>query len=72
MSVKFAKEVIKEAGGNQGFGIDVSKTISEGGKHGFGLDIGKTLSGGGNLQEGYLAVRKHMARTYSSFRDELM
>ena len=64
MSVKFAKEVITEAtvpgGGNQGFGLDVSKTITEGGKQGFGLDIGKTLSGKGNLQQGYLAVRKRM------------
>lgn len=64
MSVKFARDVITEAtvpgGGNQGFGLDVSKTITEGSKQGFGLDIGKTLSGGGNFQQGYLAVRKRI------------
>lgn len=75
MSVKFAKEVIKEAavpGGNRGFDLDVSKTISESGKQGFGLDIGKTLSGGGNLQQGYLAVRNRTRQrdhTQTSFRE---
>lgn len=70
MSVKFAKEVITEAtvpGGNQGFSVDISKTITERGKQGFGLDIGKSLSGGGNLQQGYLAVKKHNARRHEIF-----
>lgn len=70
MSVKFAKEVITEAtvpGGN--LGLDISKTITEGGKQGFGLDISKTLGGRGNLQQGYLAVRKHKTRGYESFKE---
>jgi hypothetical protein len=46
MSVKFAKEIIKEA------------AVPGGGKQALALEIGERLAGGKGGQTGYLAVRK--------------